>query len=355
MISNAFLQINDPVYRAKESYSWLDKKFLPVINDPRDLPFVHLTLALVLIFPALAVWLFVDFSWWIAAVYLFLNWAVFLGPFILMLHNTSHRSLFKNKFKRFNFFIPWLIGPLFGETPETYYGHHIAMHHPENNLESDLSSTMKYRRDSKWGFFQYFCEFFFIGLVELVHYLYGKKRSPIMRRVIIGELSFLALGIALSTLNFQAGLVVFWLPLFFSRLMMMAGNWAQHAFVDAQTPDNCYRNSITCINSPYNKKCFNDGYHIGHHVRSSRHWTQMPEDFLNNIETYAREKAIVFRSLDFTSVWFLLMWKKYKTLARFYVQLDPNNPLSEAEIIALLKQRTRKIVQREYVEQIALA
>jgi hypothetical protein len=49
------------------------------------------------------------------------------------------------------------------------------------------------------------------------------------------------------------------------------------------------------------------------------------------------------------------MWKKYKTLARFYVQLDPNNPLSEAEIIALLKQRTRKIVQREYVEQIALA
>jgi hypothetical protein len=29
--------------------------------------------------------------------------------------------------------------------------------------------------------------------------------------------------------------------------------------------------------------------------------------------------------------------------------------LSEAEIIALLKQRTRKIVQREYVEQIALA
>lgn len=122
MISNAFLQINDPVYRAKESYSWLDKKFLPVINDPRDLPFVHLTLALVLIFPALAVWLFVDFSWWIAAVYLFLNWAVFLGPFILMLHNTSHRSLFKNKFKRFNFFIPWLIGPLFGETPKPTMG-----------------------------------------------------------------------------------------------------------------------------------------------------------------------------------------------------------------------------------------
>jgi len=81
----------------------------------------------------------------------------------------------------------------------------------------------------------------------------------------------------------------------------------------------------------------------------------MPEDFLNNIETYAREKAIVFRKLDFTSIWFLLMWKQYSTLARFYVQLDPETPLSEKEIIALLKQRTRKIVDRNYVEQISLA
>lgn len=355
MIQNAFLSIDDPIYTLKAKYSWLDSLFLSYINDPRDLPFVHLSLALILIFPPLALLLFIDFSWWVASAYLFLNWAIFLGPFILMLHNTSHRSLFKNKYKRFNNVIPWLIGPFFGETPETYYGHHIAMHHPENNLESDLSSTMKFRRDSKWGFFLYFSEFFFIGLIELVHYLSGKKRTPIMRRVIIGELSFLALGIVLSTVNFQAGLVVFWLPLFFSRLMMMAGNWAQHAFVDAHHPDNCYRNSITCINSPYNKKCFNDGYHIGHHVRSSRHWTQMPEDFLNNIDTYAKEKAIVFRKIDFTTVWFLLMWKQYNTLAKFYVQLDPEHPLTKKQIIALLKQRTRKISNREYVQQIALA
>lgn len=133
------------------------------------------------------------------------------------------------------------------------------MHHPENNLESDLSSTMKYRRDSKWGFFQYFCEFFFIGLVELVHYLYGKKRSPIMRRVIIGELSFLAFGIALSTLNFQAGLVVFWLPLFFSRLMMMAGNWAQHAFVDAQTPTTATGTALPASIAPTTKNALTMG------------------------------------------------------------------------------------------------
>jgi hypothetical protein len=130
---------------------------------------------------------------------------------------------------------------------------------------------------------------------------------------------------------------------------MMAGNWGQHAFIDADAPHNCYRNSITCINTPYNKKSWNDGYHISHHVRSSRHWTQHPEEFLENLDTYIKEEAIVFEKIDFTAVWFLLMLKRYDVLAKRYVQLDPQNPKSKEEIIALLKKRTRKIANREYV------
>jgi hypothetical protein len=49
------------------------------------------------------------------------------------------------------------------------------------------------------------------------------------------------------------------------------------------------------------------------------------------------------------------MWKQYNTLAKFYVQLEPEHPLTKNQIIALLKQRTRKISNREYVQQIALA
>jgi hypothetical protein len=348
MIRKAHLEISDPVYTPKEKYHWLERLFIPLVNDVRDLPFIKLSLTLLLIFPPLALWLFLDFNWWVASAYLFLNWAVFLGPFILMLHNTSHRSLFKNKYKKWNRSIVWLVGPFFGETPETYFGHHIAMHHPENNLESDLSTTMKYQRDRFSDFLIYFSEFLFIGLIQLIQYLRNKDRSPIARRVILGELSFLLLAVVLSFVNWRAALVVMWLPLFFTRLMMMAGNWGQHAFVDAASPENCYRNSINCINSRYNKMCFNDGYHIGHHVRSSRHWTQMPEDFLNNLERYASEEAIVFEKLDFTVVWFLLMTRQYRKLARHYVQLDAANPKSEEAIIALLKRRTTRIVNREY-------
>ena len=90
------------------------------------------------------------FRWWLAAVH-FALFVHFLGPFVLMLHNTSHRSLFRKSWGWMNQYIPWVLGPFFGESPETYFAHHVGMHHPENNLEDDISSTLPYRRDSVRG------------------------------------------------------------------------------------------------------------------------------------------------------------------------------------------------------------
>lgn len=359
MLTNGHITLTDPVFVKKDKYSAIERFWLKFINDERDLPFVKLSIQLLCIFPPLAISIYIFsmnpdtpwFVWWgVVALYLFLNWAIFLGPFILMLHNTSHRSLFKHKYKKWNNFIPWVIGPFFGETPETYFAHHVAMHHPENNMEEDLSTTMPFRRDSVRGFLLYFFTFFFIGMGQLVQYLWGKKRKPIMWWMLIGEASFILVCIALSiTLSFKATLVVLIIPLCFTRLMMMAGNWAQHAFVDAPTPGNCHRNSITCINTPYNKKSWNDGYHISHHLRPNRHWTDHPKEFMDNINEYIKEDAIVFEGIDFTITWFLLMTKQYKRLAKHYVILDPNVKMTQDEIIAKLKGRVRRIENREYV------
>ena len=122
---------------------------------------------------------------------------------------------------------------------------------------------------------------------------------------------------------------------------MMAGNWAQHAFIDSNNPENIYRNSITCINTIYNKKCFNDGYHIGHHLRPYMHWTQMPEDFQKNLHLYQLNKAIVFFGIDYFQIWFLLITKNYKKLAAHFVQLSKWE--NEEDIINFLKSRTNKI------------
>ena len=156
-------------------------------------------------------------------------------------------------------------------------------------------------------------------------------------------------------MSWQATLLVFVATVFITRTAMMSGNWAQHAFVDASRPGNCYVNSITCINSAYNRRCFNDGYHISHHWKPARHWTEHPRELTDNLDAYAEADAIIFRKLDFFLVWVLLMLKRYDKLADHYVPLDDRGR-SKQEIIALLKERTRRISVDELTEvQVAVA
>jgi fatty acid desaturase len=281
------------------------------------------------------------FRWWLAALHLVLV-VYFLGPFVLMLHNTSHRRLFRREWSWLNLYIPWVLGPFFGESPDTYFGHHVGMHHPENNLEEDLSSTMHYQRDSFLDFMRYFLRFLFVMLFELIAYFARKRRRALMIRVAVGELLFYAVVAGLFFVDWRPTLVVFFLPFLITRFGMMAGNWAQHAFIDGVAPANNYRNSITCINSTYNRRCFNDGYHIGHHLKATRHWTEMPEDFRRNIRTYAAEGALVFQGVDFFQVWAALMLQRYDWLASRLVPLSPDAPTQE-EAIRVMRLRTQRI------------
>lgn len=339
------LSISDPVSSPKEEkFSAFNRFFLQFIIDPRDIVFVHLIIKLFLLVIPFTLYCFTanQIIWWLPIVYLFVNWALFMGPFILMLHCTSHRRLFKQKHNWMNNIIPWVLGPFFGESPETYFTHHMGMHHPENNLENDLSSTMSYQRDCCKDFTKYFLKFFFLVIPDLSQYFIKKKRTKLLKRTLIGESSWFIMAIILGIINLQATLFIFLIPFCFTRLMMMAGNWAQHAFIDANEPGNCYRNSITCINSHYNKQCFNDGYHIVHHIKPHIHYTEMPGEFMANRQTYAKEKAVVFEGIDFFMVWIHLMTKNYKRLAKQFVHLDDTYKNDE-DVINFLKTRTAKI------------
>jgi fatty acid desaturase len=224
----------------------------------------------------------------------------------------------------------------------------MGMHHPENNLPNDLSSTMKYQRDSFAHWLMYYLDFITLGLARLVDYHSRKHNAKLMARTVLGELSFLAVAFGLCSINWRASFVVFLLPLVVVRALMMAGNWGQHAFVDADDPSNAYKNSITCINSRYNRRAFNDGYHIHHHVKARTHWTELPAEFRDNIETYGREDAIVFEGIDFFMVWLFLMLGQWKTLAKHFVRLPGAPERTEAEVIAFLQSRVRRIDVARY-------
>lgn len=336
------IAITDPMEPPVDASRGLAALAMRFIRDPRDLPFLRLSGLLTVVMFPFAAYLYLRFSWWLALPYLALLFGVFLAPYTLMLHNTSHRKLFRPRYALLNHYIPTVLGPLLGQTPGTYFAHHVGMHHPENNLELDLSSTMRFQRDSLVDFLRYYGRFITCILFDLRAYFERTGRPKLARQVLVGELSWLVLAALGCAVNWRATVVVLVVPLFSVRFLMLAGNWGQHAFVDAATPGNCYRNSITCINCGYNRRAFNDGYHIGHHLSATRHWTDMPRDFLATRQQYLDEQAIVFEGIDFFLVWLFLMTKNYRALARRFVILD-GRPRDEAEIIAFLKRRTARI------------
>ncbi|MFO0321540.1 MAG: fatty acid desaturase family protein [Bacteroidota bacterium] len=344
MIDIKSITITDPTYREKSSYNFFERFFISLLIDKRDLTFIKLCGLIFLTTIPFAIYLFIpgNLNWWLVLIYYGFNFGFLSGSFILMLHLTSHRPLFKKKYSILNNIIPWMIGPFFGETPESYFAHHLGMHHAEDNMPSDLSSTMKYQRDSFVDFMKYYLNFIVYGLFDLAVYLKSKNRAKIRKNFIVGEFSFWIIAIALLFFNLKASLFIFVIPVFLVRFLMMAGNWGQHAFIDKNNPKNNYTNSINCINVRYNHTCFNDGYHIVHHLKPAMHWLDLPGEFINNTDKYVTQNSIIFQGIDFFQVWFFLMTKQYQTLAKKLVVVNPEITSIE-KAIDLLKERTRKI------------
>lgn len=339
--------ITDPVHVRPLHYAMLERGFLRLIRDERDLPFLYMILKVAFIMVPLAVLLYMPFitGWaWavLAAVHFYLNNMAFKGPFGLMMHCSTHRPLFRQEHDRMNRIIPWVLAPFFGQSPETYRAHHIGMHHAEGNMPEDGSSTMHYQRDRVSEFLRYFGDFLFTGIPKLMMYLHRKHRDKLMVNAMIGEGLFLLFCAAMCLVDWKATLVVFILPMLIFRFVAMVGNWVQHTFVDPEDPGNDYRNSITCINVKFNHRCWNDGYHISHHIHPTMHWTEHPVFFREHLAEFGRNKAVVFNGLDFGAVFLLLLRDRYDKLAEHFVDVG-NNFRTDEEVIAFLRSRTARI------------
>jgi fatty acid desaturase len=341
--------LTDPVYSAPNKYSLYDRLWLKIMNDKRDLPFIYLLTKIHLSVLPVAILLFTNLLtgwwWWAVAIpYFYVSQLYFKGRFGLMFHCLCHRKTLKAPFQQpFHTYITWILCPLFGHAPEGYFSHHMGMHHIENNMPDDTSSTMNYQRDSLKDFLAYFIKFMFRGVIDTIRYLFVRKRKKLYQRLTIGEYVFIVFCIGMCFVNLKATLVVFVVPLVFARLVMMLGNWTQHSFVDAKDPGNLYTNSINCINTIYNKTCWNDGYHIIHHLRPGMHYTEMPAEFLKRKDEFAANKAIVFDGIHYLHVFTWLLTKRYDKLAANIVNINGTMFETEGDAIELMKKRTRKI------------
>ena len=336
--------LTDPEAAPTYGDSAFSRLCVSLLHDARDQVFIRLTLSMIVVMGVLQ-----GALWWalrhtavpavaIAAIYLTL-WAWFLSPVILMLHNTMHRPFLK-RWKSLDKLHPFVMTFFFG-IPVGYRDHHVGMHHAEDNMLEDLSSTLRYQRDSFAHFLVYFGRFFFLSMVELPLYLVRHKKAKLARRAVIGELGHWAVIGTAMALDFRFGLIAFLVPFCTVRLLMMIGNWGQHAFINVHHKNNGIANAISCINNGYNRRCFNDGYHIGHHLQAARHWTEHPAELRKKAEMYGKEGAIVFTGIDFFLVSVFLWTGRYDVLARRYVRLSGEK--TDAEVEAMLRERVKPV------------
>jgi fatty acid desaturase len=319
-LRDLLVRTTDPHWVKPASYSWFERALLRVVKDERDLLFAKVIFWASVILVPFAVLMVVLPSWLtllLAVPYLATVYMGFGGRYMLLLHALCHRPTFTREFRWLHTWFCWVLGPLFGSTPTSFFAHHIGMHHPENNMEEDLSSTLPYQRDRFVHFLHYWGRFFLFGYLHVPRYLRLRGRAKLYRSFLLGEISWVLAAAALLYFDWAAGLVVLVVPLCLLRWFMMCGNFAQHAFVDIDDAANPYRNSTCLINVRYNHKCYNDGYHIVHHIKPGLHWLEMPEWFEEHIEEFARQDAIVFDGLGNNQrVWWLLMSGQYDVLAQ---------------------------------------
>lgn len=222
-----------------------------IVRHPRDVVFLtHILLYLGVNVPS-AIYLFYNFTWIhgiLHTIYSF--WCA--GSFTLLMHNHIHNNgVLAKDWYWLDVSFPYVLEPLMGHTWDSYYYHHVKHHHVEGNGPDDLSSTIRYQRDSAWSFAQYWGRFFFLIWLDLPMYFFRKGKANLAIRAFLSEAASYAFLYQMTfRVNGRASVFVLWIPFMLMRLGLMVGNWGQHAFVDEIDPDSDFRSSITLIDVP---------------------------------------------------------------------------------------------------------
>ncbi|KAJ3253789.1 hypothetical protein HK103_005276 [Boothiomyces macroporosus] len=311
--------------------------------DPRDTIFIsHIIFSFAVVVPSTFLLLY-RFNW-VHAILHTVMMVVTIPPFILMLHCVSHKKTSKNGVA--DFLIHYILCPFYGQTWSTFYYHHVKHHHIEDNGPEDLSSTIWYDRDNWMHFAIYYFRFYFLIGMELPVYFYKKGKLNWGINVFVGEyLTIMFISSFFFVFDPRSVIFAWFVPLNFSRIGMMTGNWTQHAFLAQDDATNDHKTALTVVESVYNATAFNDGYHTSHHLNSIRHWQDHPEHFFQNIEKYKSEKVVIFRDCDYWLIWCHLMVKDYKWLANHYVDLTGKMTMDDK--ITFLRNRARRLTREE--------
>jgi phosphoinositide-3-kinase regulatory subunit 4 len=302
--------------------------------------------------------LFLRFNW-IQAIFQWAFVAYFTGPYSILMHNYIHgRGILSKCWATADTLFPYILGPMMGQTWNSFHYHH-RHHHIEENGPDDLSSTLRYQRDSVKDFTIYVGRFLLLNWIELPLYYIRKGSLRSAFRFFAWEMLSYAFIFIMAKVNFAATMMTMVLPLIQLRIALMADNWGQHALVDENDPDSKLKSSITVIDvvvcslsdnlivfSDFrlkaNRHGFNDGYHTSHHLLPARHWSEHPHAFIKAKQEFASGGALTFQGLDFIKLTFLLFKKNYNHIAECLLPMGEQIGMTKEEVVSMLRKKTKK-------------
>ena len=197
-----------------------------------------------------AVTLFLRFSWVHAVLHALMQLHL-AGTYTLMMHQHIHqRGVLSRRLWLIDTVFPFMTDPLMGHTWRSYFHHHVKHHHVEGNGPDDLSSTLRFQRDSCMDFAAYVARFYFLIWLDLPLYFIRKRKYRLALSAFGWEQAhLLAVALLWRLVDARATFMVLVLPVLLLRAGLMWGNWGQHCFVDADEPGSDYRSSITLIDT----------------------------------------------------------------------------------------------------------
>jgi fatty acid desaturase len=274
-----------------------------------------------------------------------------LPRYVLALHFSAHvpciKPIWLNKL-----YVEWLLTPLYGLPPATYYFHHVIMHHREDNImPRDLSSTMPYQRDNFWQFLHYWARFEFAIWFELPYYLWTAGWKFYAFLVVAGSTFWWFANYVLWCIRPAFMLWTLFIPQVVLSMFLMFGNFSQHIFIDEDDYTNDHLLTVNLIDTDYNAMTFNDGYHIVHHKYPILHWSLIPQRFLTEpeLQSHAKAHAICLRGLDYFWLGLYVMTGQLRKIAvkHFLPCNETQAKMTVDEIVEFLKGKLRPVQKKK--------
>jgi hypothetical protein len=163
-----------------------------LVKETRDFPMGHLQFNITVTVIPCAIALFTcNVPAWLGLLYDVALVAIFFQRFVLCLHYSEHRKIFKKEYGILNAYLQFVVAPFMGIPTGMYHLHHVVMHHKENNVFPwDLSSTEPYQRDSVLHFLHYLFRFMFAAWIELPYYALKRNKPMLAARALATSVSY---------------------------------------------------------------------------------------------------------------------------------------------------------------------